>query len=99
MCCRDPEAVVLHDSLFHVLQKLIDAVDVGMGQLKALDLGLGDSWVGQPASSPVFKPLRLHCPGAEQEQLTQVPHLARSGGISEQLSDINLAPGGRQPRP
>ena len=37
----------LQDQYFHVLQQLIDGVDVGVGQLKALDLGLGDSWVSQ----------------------------------------------------
>jgi len=35
---------------FHALQQLIDRVDVGVGQLKALDLGLVGSWVGQSAS-------------------------------------------------
>jgi hypothetical protein len=29
----------------------MDGIDVGMDQLKALDVGLGDSWVGQPDSS------------------------------------------------
>jgi hypothetical protein len=33
-------------------QQFIDGVDGGVGQLKALDLGLGGSWVGQPISSP-----------------------------------------------
>lgn len=39
-------------------------VDVGVGQVKALDLGLGGSWVGQPANSPMpippGKALRYH---------------------------------------
>lgn len=31
-------------------------VDVGMGQLKALNVSLGGSWVGQPTSSPTVTP-------------------------------------------
>jgi hypothetical protein len=39
----DPAALDLQDWLFHVLQQITDGVDFGVGQLKALDLGLGDS--------------------------------------------------------
>jgi hypothetical protein len=35
-----------------VLQQLIDGVDAGVDQLKALDLGLGCSCIGQPGSYP-----------------------------------------------
>lgn len=45
-------------------------VDVGVGQLKALDLDLYSSWVGQPTSSPALTPpgwVLQHCPS----QLTQ----------------------------
>jgi len=38
-------------------------VDVAMGQHRALDLGLGSSWVGQPASSPAPGPALQLCPG------------------------------------
>jgi hypothetical protein len=41
----------------YMLQQCIDGVDVGVRRLKALDLGLGGSWVGQPASSPALLPL------------------------------------------
>jgi hypothetical protein len=37
-------------------QKFIDGVDVGVGQFKALDLGLDDGCVVQPTSSPVPTP-------------------------------------------
>lgn len=37
---------------FHMLQQFKDEVNFGIGQLKALDLGLGGSWVDQPTSSP-----------------------------------------------
>ena len=37
-CHGDPVALVLH-----TLQQFINGVDVGVGQLKALDLGLGGS--------------------------------------------------------
>lgn len=53
-----------------------------MGQLKALDVGLGGSSIGQSPSSPLFKPLGSplpYCPGARQEQLTYVPQLVRVG--------------------
>lgn len=56
---RDPAALVLWDKLLHTLQQLIDGIDVGVDQLKTLDLSLGGSWVGQPGSlsqvSPVFE--------------------------------------------
>jgi len=36
----------------HMLQQFIHGVDVGIGQLKTLDLGLGGSWACQPTSCP-----------------------------------------------
>jgi hypothetical protein len=44
----------------------IDDVDLGVGQLRALDLGLGDSWADQHASFPLSTPPDLvlqHCSG------------------------------------
>lgn len=41
LCHGDPVALVLQGGLLHLLQQLhIDGVNVGVGQLKALDLGL-----------------------------------------------------------
>ena len=42
-CHGDPVALVLQDWLLDMLQQFINVVDVGVGQLKALDLGLGGS--------------------------------------------------------
>lgn len=41
-------AVVPQDWPIHVLQLLMEGVDVGVGQLRALDLGLGGRCVDQP---------------------------------------------------
>lgn len=38
-------------ALFHTLAD-IEEIDFGVGQLKDIDLGLHDSWIGQLASSP-----------------------------------------------
>ena len=46
----------LQDPVFHVLQQLIDGVDVRVGQHRTLDLGLSVSGDGQPTSSPVLMP-------------------------------------------
>ena len=43
LCHGDPTTLDLQDQPFHILWQFIDGVDVGMGQLKALDLGLGGS--------------------------------------------------------
>lgn len=43
LCHGDPAALHLQDWPFHALQQFIPEVDVGMGQLKALDLSLGSS--------------------------------------------------------
>jgi hypothetical protein len=47
---------ILQDRLLHVLQQFIDREDVGVGQLKALDLGLGVGSIVYPASSSVPVP-------------------------------------------
>ena len=41
LCHEDSEALDLQDWPLHTLQQFIDGIDVGVGQLKALDLGLG----------------------------------------------------------
>ena len=43
LCHGDPAALSLQDQLFCLLQQFIDGVDVGVDQLKALDLGKGGS--------------------------------------------------------
>jgi len=39
LCHGGPSALDLQDWPFHTLQQIIDGVDIGVGQLKALDLG------------------------------------------------------------
>lgn len=39
-CHGDPAALDLQDWPLHVLQQFIDGLDVGLGQLKPLELGL-----------------------------------------------------------
>jgi hypothetical protein len=67
LCHGDPAALSLQDQLFCLLQQFIDGVDVGVDQLKALDLGKGGSWLVQliisslvlvrgGASSPALTP-------------------------------------------
>jgi hypothetical protein len=57
-------------------QQFLDGVDVGVGQLKVLTLGLGGSWVAHPASSPA-PPL----PGpAPQHHLASLPTAATGKG-------------------
>ena len=43
LCHGDPAAFVLQDQPLHVLEQFIHGVDVGVGQPKPLDLGLGGS--------------------------------------------------------
>lgn len=47
LCREDPTALDLKDWSFHLLQQFIGRVDVPVGQLRPLDLGLGGSCVGQ----------------------------------------------------
>ena len=54
---------------FDILQHLIDGVDVGAGQLRALDPSLGSSWAAQPTSSPTHTP-----PGTSSPVLPQLAH-------------------------
>lgn len=44
------------DLPLHTLQQFINEIDLGAGQLKAQDQGLASSFVGLPASSPIFTP-------------------------------------------
>ena len=43
LCHRDLTALAMQNWPLHVLQQFISGADVGVGQLKALDLGLGGS--------------------------------------------------------
>lgn len=43
LCHGDPGALDQQGQALHMLQQFIDGAVVGMGQLKALDLGLGGS--------------------------------------------------------
>lgn len=52
LCHGDPVVLDLSVHPLHILQQLIDCVDIGVGQLVALVLGLGSSWVGQLTSFP-----------------------------------------------
>ena len=47
------------DQPLHELQQLIGGEGVGVDQLKALDLGLGCSSLGQHASFPMLTPPKL----------------------------------------
>lgn len=54
-CClshRDPVAIVMQDGSLHMLQQVINGVDVEVRQLKALGVDLGDSLAGQQVASP-----------------------------------------------
>lgn len=46
MCHGDTDGLVLQSQPFHILQQLIDGIDVWVGQLKVLDMGFSGSWVG-----------------------------------------------------
>jgi hypothetical protein len=43
LCHGDPEALDLQDQPHHAPQQFIAGLDVGVSQLKVLDLGLGGS--------------------------------------------------------
>ena len=47
LCHRNPLALNLQDKLFHMLQQIIEGVDVNVVQLKTLHLGWEDNKVGQ----------------------------------------------------
>lgn len=66
LCGGDPAALGLQDPSLQVFQQIADGIDLGVGQLITLVLGLGSCRVGQPASSPLSPPPRwalLHPPG------------------------------------
>lgn len=70
MSCCYPQSWRVYgpqDRSRHGLQQVLDGVDVGVGQFKALDVGLGDSRVDQPRS-PQGHP---HPSGEEQDQLSR----------------------------
>lgn len=48
----DPAVLELQVQYLLVLLKFIDGVDVEVGQLTAMLLGLGSSWFGQTTRSP-----------------------------------------------
>lgn len=65
LCHGDPKALKLKSWLLHMPQHFTDGINVGVGQLTALDLGLGSSWASQPTSPPSPIPggwALQHCP-------------------------------------
>lgn len=54
LCHEELAALALQDGTLYTLQQSTDGVDVGMGQLKVLDLVLGGGCLGYPASSPTL---------------------------------------------
>ena len=65
MCHGYLAALDLQDKTFHEPQQVTDDVDFGVGQLRALDLGLGGSWADHLTCSPLPIPPGLalqHCP-------------------------------------
>lgn len=64
--CQDPTALDLHVWSFHVLYKFTNEVDVEMGQIISLVLGLGSNWDSKPDSFPSSSPTEWalkHYPG------------------------------------
>ena len=76
----DPAAFILQDRFLHARHHLIDGANVGLGQVKALDLSLG---VVYPASSPP-----LHHQG-------ELSHFAQ-GRDMDRDRDCSLAGGHQQ---
>ena len=58
LCHGDQTALNLQDLSLHVFQQIIDGMDVGVGQLITLFLGLGSYRIDQPTS----RPTPLACP-------------------------------------
>jgi hypothetical protein len=76
LCHGDPATLILQGWLLHMFQQFIDGVDVGVGQLKALDLSLGSSFIAHPASPPV----RASSPACSSQQEARLaPALIPSG--------------------
>jgi hypothetical protein len=73
LCHGDHATLDLQNWPFHKLHQFIDGVNVEVGQLKALNLGLGGSWVGQSELScvPTTRASFPDYPGEGQGQLTQ----------------------------
>ena len=59
LCHGDPLVLDLSNQTLRTLEQFIDGVDVGMGQFKALDLGLRSVLDGQTTSSPTLMPSGL----------------------------------------
>jgi hypothetical protein len=57
LCHGHPEALNLQNLPLYMLHLITDGVDTGVGQLKALFLDLGGSFVSQPANFSVSVPL------------------------------------------
>lgn len=66
LCYGDPAALGLPVRSLHILQQIVDRMDVGAGQVITLGLGLSSCRVGLQASSPLSSPpgwVLQHCPG------------------------------------
>lgn len=50
LCHRDPTTLNMQNWSLHTFQPFIDGIIIGLGQLKALNLGMCGSWVGQSVS-------------------------------------------------
>ena len=72
------------DHLLYVLQQFIDRENVGMGNSKALNLGVNDSRVG--STCQLFRALAnmVSCPGLPVPKAGQLSFLGRAG----QLEDV-----------
>lgn len=58
----DPAAIILPDKSHHTLRQVIDRVDVGVDQLKALNVALNDSYSDQFLFLRVREESALLCP-------------------------------------
>ena len=56
LCPGDPAALDHQDWPLHTFQPFIDDTDFGVGQLRALSVGLGGSRAGHPSASPLCAP-------------------------------------------
>jgi hypothetical protein len=75
---------------FHVLQEFTDDVDFGVGQLKALGLGLRDSWEGQSTGSSLYV-LSGQTFQRCSSWASQFFHQQEAGGSSSVLMLLGLA--------
>lgn len=91
--------MILYDQFLHILQQVLDGIDVWVGQLKDLAVGLGGNWVGQSRPLPGLLPFRQGSGSG-----TVLPHLGTSflecmvrGGASSPACEIRslfVAPSG-----